>query len=165
MIMLAACKGSDLALYGHLLIADVIEAVDEVHTTTVVEEQGLVVTPPDTGDTEVEAARGDNLVGGEVKQGDAVLANDQLLAPVIHGLQTESSVYMFNKNDLRLVPADNHQMTGVTDGISLAIIGSIDIPETIVRVSYLLLCCQLSVLQLMDKELTVITHCQQIAAL
>ena len=175
MIMLAACKGCDLTLHGHFLIADVIEAVDQVHTTSVVEEQGLAVTSSDTGDMEVEAARGDHFVGGEVKQGDAVLSNDQQLVSIIDGLQTERSVYMLNINDLRLVTADNHQMTGVarlcrlarprTDSVRLAIIGSIYIPEAIVSVSYLPLCRQPPVLQLMNKELTVITHRQQMAAL
>ena len=144
--ILAAGKGSNLTLHGHLLIADVVEAADEMHTTTVVEEQRFVVTSPCTGDMEVETTRSDHLFGGEVKQGDAVLADDQQLAPVIHVLQTERLVNIFYINDLRLAPAYNHQMTSIADGIRLTIIGSIHIPETIVPVSYLPLCRQLSVL-------------------
>ena len=64
-----------------------------------IKKQGLVITPAGTGDLEAKAARGHDLLGSDIEQGDAILADDQQRFAVVQRLQAEGLIDVFNNYD------------------------------------------------------------------
>ena len=151
----------DLASHRHLLVGHLVQTVDEVHMSAIVEKQGLVITSASTGDLEVKAARGHNLLGGDIEQGDAILADDQQRFAVVQRLQAEGLIDIFNNYDTRLLAVGNDQLTGITDGIDLPVGGCIQIVEPIRLIAHQPTGLHLFPLDLMTEDLTKGAHRQQ----
>ena len=63
-----------------------------MHATAIVEKQRFIVAPTNTDDTEIEATRADDFLGGQIEQTDTMLADDQELTTIVDVLQTEGTI-------------------------------------------------------------------------
>ena len=135
--VLAAGKGGDLSCHGNPIIRHVVKVADEMHASTIVEKQGLLVAPARADHTEVKVARANDSICGNVEQGDAVLADDEQLVAIIHAFQTKGAVNALQKNDaVDGFPVNNHQVAGMADGVVFAVLRSKAVAEAIVVVAH-----------------------------
>ena len=163
MLFLATGIGCDLTARRNLLGGHVIQTVHEVHISTIVKEQWLVVTSANTCGTKVETARCYHLISSDIKESNALLANDQQPFAIVQGLKAKGLADCFQIDDTRLSTVGNHQVTSTTESINFPHRGSEYIAEPISFIVQERCCLKLSSLQLVEEQLAKGTYREQTA--
>ena len=162
---LATGTGSDLACHRNLFIHHFVNTGDKMHAPTVIKEHWGLPYFTCTDDMEVERTRGDDLFSGDIKQGDAVLADDQQQFAVVHALQAEGFMDAIHMDDTWLMVVGDDQMARITDGTDLPVGSSVDIPEPVMLITHQPAGLYLSPFYLMAEDLAKGAHREYTAIL